>query len=77
MGRFYDWLERLHSDRDLRYMERYNLKEANSMGDDCLEDDAWLYGLVWDEKRGKYRRSKTAFSDGLKKLETENKKEDD
>lgn len=47
------------------------------MGDDCLEDDAWLYGLVWDEKRRKYRRSKIAFSDGLKKLETENKEDDD
>lgn len=57
-------------------MERYNLKEANSMGDDCLEDDAWLYGLVWDEKRKKYRRSKTAFSEGLKKLETENEEDD-
>lgn len=77
MGRFYDWLENLRSKRDLRYMDRYNLKEANSMGNDCLEDDTWLYGLVWDEKRGKYKRSKNAFSDGLKKLENKNKEDDE
>lgn len=77
MGKFYDWLENLRANRDLRAMERYNLKETNSMGDDCMEDDAWLYGLVWDEKRGKYRRIKTAFSDGLKKLESKNKEDDD
>lgn len=69
MGNCYDWLANLRSNRDLLSMERYNLKEANRMGNECMEDDAWLYGLVWDEKRGKYRRSKSAFSDGLKPLE--------
>ena len=43
------------------------------MGGESLEDDAWLYDLVWDEKRGKYRRSKTAFAEGLKKFEQTSK----
>lgn len=69
MGKFKNWLADQKERREMRAMERFNLREANRMGGESLEDDAWLYDLVWDEKRGKYRRSKTAFAEGLKKFE--------
>lgn len=69
MGKFKNWLAVQRERREMRAMERFNLREANMMGGENLEDDAWLYDLVWDEKRGKYRRSKTAFAEGLKKFE--------
>ena len=69
MGKFKNWLTDQKERREMRAMERFNLREANRMGGESLEDDAWLYDLVWDEKRGKYRRSKTAFAEGLKKFE--------
>lgn len=69
MGKFKNWLADQKERRDIRDRERFDLREANRMGGESLEDDAWLYDLVWDEKRGKYRRSKTAFAVGLKKFE--------
>ena len=69
MGKFKNWLTDQKERREMRAMERFNLREANRMGGESLEDDAWLYDLVWDEKRRKYRRSKTAFAEGLKKFE--------
>lgn len=69
MGKFKNWLAVQRERREMRAMERFNLREANMMGGENLEDNAWLYDLVWDEKRGKYRRSKTAFAEGLKKFE--------
>lgn len=68
MGKFKNWLAVQRERREMRAMDRFNLREANMMGGENLEDDAWLYDLVWDEKRGKYRRSKTAFAEGLKKF---------
>lgn len=68
MGKFKNWLAVQRERREMRAMDRFNLREANMMGGENLEDDAWLYDLVWDEKRGKYRRSKTAFAEGLKSL---------
>jgi|GEM_PF-2665460 hypothetical protein len=69
MGKFKNWLAVQRERREMRAMDRFNLREANMMGGENLEDDAWLYDLVWDKKRGKYRRSKTAFAEGLKKFE--------
>ena len=69
MGKFKNWLADQKERRDIRDRERFDLREANRMGGESLEDDAWLYDLGWDEKRGKYRRSKTAFAVGLKKFE--------
>lgn len=69
MGKFKNWLAVQREKREMRAMDRFNLREANMMGGENLEDDAWLYDLVWVEKRGKYRRSKTAFAEGLKKFE--------
>lgn len=69
MGKFKNWLAVQRERREMRAMDRFNLREANMMGGENLEGDAWLYDLVWDEKRGKYRRSKTAFAEGLKKFE--------
>lgn len=69
MGKFKNWIAIQIERCEMRAMERFNLTEANMMGGENLEDDAWLYDLVWDEKRGKYRCSKTAFAEGLKKFE--------
>lgn len=69
MGKFKNWLASQRERREMRAMDRFNLREANMMGGENLEDNAWLYDLVWDEKRRKYRRSKTAFAEGLKKFE--------
>ena len=69
MGKFKNWLASQRERREMRAMDRFNLREANMLGGENLEDDAWLYDLVWDEKRRKYRRSKTAFAEGLKKFE--------
>ena len=68
MGKFKNWLAVQRERREMRAMDRFNLREANMMGGENLEGDACLYDLVWDEKRGKYRRSKTAFAEGLKKF---------
>ncbi len=73
MGKFKNWLASQRERREMRAMDRFNLREANMLGGENLEDDAWLYDLVWDEKRGKYRRSKTAFAEGLKKFEQSGK----
>lgn len=54
MGKFKNWLADQKERCEMRAMERFNLREANRMGGESLEDDAWLYDLVWDEKRGKY-----------------------
>lgn len=48
MGKFKNWLAVQRERREMSAMDRFNLREANMMGGENLEDDAWhmtLYGM--------------------------------
>lgn len=42
MEKFKNWLAVQRERREMRAMDRFNLREANMMGGENLEDDAWL-----------------------------------